>query len=69
MKTVYTKDLLRIGIDGNRYRICGWIDRIRDLGRVKFAILRDREGSIQIVGKAGEVSQEVLEITSDQTVS
>jgi nondiscriminating aspartyl-tRNA synthetase len=61
MKTVYTKDLLRIGIDGNRYRICGWIDRIRDLGRVKFAILRDREGSIQIVGKAGEVSQEVLE--------
>ncbi len=61
MKTTYTKDLLRGGVDGARYRICGWVDRVRDLGRVKFVILRDREGSIQVVGKAGESPEPVLE--------
>jgi len=61
VKAVHTKDLLRGGVDGGRYRICGWVDRVRDLGRVKFVIIRDREGSLQIVGKAGESPEAVLE--------
>jgi len=48
LKSIYTRDLLQRGADGERYRICGWVDRIRDLGRLKFILLRDREGSIRI---------------------
>ena len=42
-------------------RICGWVHRIRDLGRVKFAIIRDRSGSIQVTAKKGESPDTVLE--------
>lgn len=64
MKSIYTRDLLQRGADGERYRICGWVDRIRDLGRLKFILLRDREGSIQVIAKYGENPAEVLETVS-----
>jgi aspartyl-tRNA synthetase len=64
LKSIYTRDLLQRGADGERYRICGWVDRIRDLGRLKFILLRDREGSIQVIAKYGENPAEVLETVS-----
>lgn len=60
MKSMFTRDLLKLGVDGSMYKICGWIDRIRDLGRLKFLIIRDREGSLQAVAKMGETPEAVL---------
>jgi len=34
---------------GKRVKLCGWVHRIRDLGGIKFVILRDRYGQIQVV--------------------
>lgn len=41
--------------------VAGWVREIRDFGRLKFVILADREGEVQITAKAGEVESEILE--------
>ena len=34
---------------GKPITLCGWVHRIRNLGGVRFLLLRDREGIAQIV--------------------
>ncbi len=34
---------------GAAVTVCGWVHRIRDLGKVSFVVLRDRSGSVQLV--------------------
>ncbi|MEM4195318.1 MAG: aspartate--tRNA(Asn) ligase [Candidatus Anstonellales archaeon] len=40
--------------------VCGWVHEVRNLGRLKFVLLRDWTGMIQITAKQGKVSEEVL---------
>ncbi len=42
--------------------LSGWINKIRDLGRVKFIILRDCEGIAQITFKKGIVKDKLFEV-------
>jgi aspartyl-tRNA synthetase len=37
---------------GQRVSLCGWVDRIRDLGSLLFIEIRDREGTAQVVFKS-----------------
>lgn len=62
MKKYFTRDILEQGVGGERYEVSGWVARIRDLGGVKFLLVRDREGYIQIVVKKGETPEEVFKI-------
>jgi aspartyl-tRNA synthetase len=62
VKKYYTSDILERGVDGERYEIYGWVARIRDLGRIKFVLVRDREGYIQVIAKKGEAPDEVLQL-------
>jgi aspartyl-tRNA synthetase len=48
------------GSIGQKVRLCGFVSHIRELGKVSFFVLRDREGEIQITLHAGEVSDELL---------
>ncbi len=34
---------------GKKVKLCGWVHRIRDLGGIKFVVLRDRYGQTQVV--------------------
>jgi aspartyl-tRNA synthetase len=47
-------------LDGQVVRIAGWVHEIRDLGKLKFLVLRDREGFVQITAKKNSCSEEVL---------
>ncbi|OYT54709.1 MAG: aspartate--tRNA(Asn) ligase [Candidatus Altiarchaeales archaeon ex4484_2] len=41
--------------------LCGWVHEKRDLGNLKFLVLRDREGFIQITAKKGVTGDDILE--------
>lgn len=57
---VYSNDA---GI-GKQILLKGWVEKIRDLGGLKFFILRDREGKIQITLKKGETPDNLFETIS-----
>ncbi|MCX6814030.1 MAG: aspartate--tRNA(Asn) ligase [Candidatus Aenigmarchaeota archaeon] len=59
MERTYTNDLQ----SGKKSLVKGWISSVRDLGGLKFLILRDREGLIQITIKKAE-SKKILELAS-----
>jgi nondiscriminating aspartyl-tRNA synthetase len=40
--------------------LSGWVHEVRNLGKLKFVLLRDWTGTIQITAKQGKVSEEVL---------
>ena len=42
-------------------QVAGWVHDIRDIGKLIFITLRDREGSVQITGKTGVTKPEVFE--------
>lgn len=46
---------------GNKVEIAGWAHEVRDIGKVRFIILRDRTGMIQIFAKKGIASDDVFD--------
>src|SRR4030067_3711860 len=47
-------------MDGEECTLFGWVQEIRDLGGIRFMILQDREGTIQVTVPKKRVSPEVL---------
>ncbi len=47
-------------LDGQEVTLFGWVQEVRDLGGIRFIILQDREGSIQITIPKKRVASEVL---------
>lgn len=47
-------------MDGDEITLFGWVQEIRDLGGIRFIILQDREGTIQVTIPKKKVSAEVL---------
>ncbi|MFQ5975932.1 MAG: aspartate--tRNA(Asn) ligase [Candidatus Hydrothermarchaeales archaeon] len=47
-------------MDGESVKIAGWVHDIRDLGKLRFILIRDREGIIQITLPKKEVSTDVF---------
>ncbi len=57
MQRVYSNEVKR----GQKALLRGWVAKIRDLGGLKFFLLRDRAGTIQVTAKKGDVPGSVLE--------
>ena len=47
-------------IDGQEVTLFGWVQEIRDLGGIRFIIMQDREGTIQITIPKKRIAPEVL---------
>ncbi|BDR93163.1 aspartate--tRNA(Asn) ligase [Vulcanisaeta souniana] len=62
-KTHWTKNITP-ELDGKEVVLAGWVWDIRDIGNIKFILLRDREGLIQLTVKRGTVPEEVWSTAS-----
>jgi nondiscriminating aspartyl-tRNA synthetase len=58
-RTHYSSDV-KPEMDGEEVTLFGWVQEIRDLGALRFVILQDREGTIQITVLRKKTSNEVL---------
>ncbi len=59
-RTHFTSEI-KPELDGSTVTVFGWVKEIRDLGGIKFIILQDREGTVQITVPKKKVSEGVLE--------
>lgn len=53
--------------DGEKVKVAGWIRKIRGSDNLRFIILRDMTGEVQIILKKGNVGEELLESTKELT--
>ncbi len=60
-RTHYIKDAK--AMKGETVTIAGWVHDFRDLGKMKFALVRDRTGIMQVIMKKGVVPDELLAAT------
>jgi len=58
-RTHYSVDV-KPEMDSEEVTLFGWVQEIRDLGGIRFIILQDREGTIQVTVPRKKVSSEVL---------
>lgn len=58
-RTHYSVDV-KPEMDGQEVTLFGWVQEIRDLGGIRFVILQDREGTIQVTVLRKKASGEVL---------
>jgi aspartyl-tRNA synthetase len=63
-KTHWSSDIVP-ELHGKEVVVAGWVWELRDLGRVKFIVLRDREGFVQITLKAGRTPERLLATFSE----
>ncbi|MEM2960378.1 MAG: aspartate--tRNA(Asn) ligase, partial [Candidatus Bathyarchaeia archaeon] len=58
-RTHYTLEITP-SLDGREVTLTGWIKEIRDLGGIKFLILRDKEGTIQVTVPKDESDEHLI---------
>ena len=59
VRTYYSSNVTP-SMDGEEITLFGWVQEVRDLGGIRFIILQDREGTIQVTVPRKKVSPEVL---------
>lgn len=52
-------------LHGREVVVAGWVWELRDLGKIKFLVLRDREGFVQITLKAGRTPVQIFKTFSE----
>jgi len=58
-RTHYSTDI-KPEVDGKEVLVLGWVQDIRDLGGIRFIILQDKEGTVQITIPSDEASRRVM---------
>ena len=59
-RTHYSTEISK-EIDGKNVTVFGWVENIRDLGRIQFITMRDKEGKIQITIPKKKVTSDILD--------
>lgn len=57
-RTAALKDISK-GMSGNEVVVVGFVRDIRDIGKIRFVVLADRDDKVQIIVKEGEVDEDV----------
>ena len=60
LRTHYVKEITA-ALDGKEVTVAGWVHEVRETGKIKFLILRDITGCVQVIGKTGTTNDKVFE--------
>ena len=63
IRTHYTSQVSKEDAE-KEVTVAGWVHKLRDLGNLKFVVLRDSQGMIQITLKKGVTSQELIDLSN-----
>ncbi len=55
--------------DGKAVIVAGWVQKLRDLGKIKFIVLRDKDGEIQITVKDANLEGLYKQLTRESVIS
>jgi len=66
LRTHYSKDVPER--EGEKIRVAGYKESVRDIGKVKFMIIRDKEGKIQITTKDEKIGEQINSMTKQSFV-
>ena len=58
-RTHYSTDI-HAELDGQNVTVLGWVREIRDLGGIRFIVLQDKKGKVQVTVSKDEVNEETL---------
>lgn len=64
MKRIYSSEVRK---EMKEALVSGWVDQVRDFGGLKFIILKDKEGILQITIPKKKVSKEVADVADSLT--
>lgn len=67
IRTHYSNEITG-NTDGKDVTVAGWIDGVRDIGKIKFIILRDREGTMQVVVKEKEMLEKIKHMNKESVI-
>jgi len=68
MERTYVKDV-KEALDGKKIMVCGWVQEIRDQSKLKFILLRDITGIIQLISfEKDKVFDEIVKIPKESVV-
>ena len=59
-RTHYSRDVTPV-LDKKEVILMGWVRELRDIGKLKFVKLADREGFIQLIAKKGDTDAKIIE--------
>jgi aspartyl-tRNA synthetase len=59
LRSHFIKELSK-EMDGKKVTLAGWVHEVRETAKITFLLLRDSTGIVQIVGKEGNVSSEII---------
>lgn len=63
-RTHFSKEI-QLGTEGKEVILFGWVHILRDKGSIKFLILRDEKGTVQVTLPKKKVPDEVFELSED----
>lgn len=64
LRTHYSSQISK-GLDSEDVTIAGWVEKKRDLGKVSFLIIRDRDGEMQVTLKKDVVDEKLFSLLSE----
>ncbi|HEV8289574.1 MAG TPA: aspartate--tRNA(Asn) ligase [Candidatus Norongarragalinales archaeon] len=64
MRTHYASEVTH-ALDGKKVTVAGWVHETRNMGKIKFIVLRDRSGTVQLTLKQADTDKKLYDLVDE----
>ena len=68
LRRSHYSDQINPSMDGSEVTIMGWVLTVRGHGNISFATIKDKNGSLSVIAKKGDCSDEIREKISSKQI-